>query len=122
MSKQEFITQMQQNHRQLKRSVLRLGLSAGTCLMLGALADSAKDRGLLANVGFDVGKLFLGLCLAVTGIFVVQIILVTNRMIKCPHCGKPQDGIHGHIVIATGCCGFCGEQFFDQPTTVLEKG
>jgi hypothetical protein len=98
-----------------------LGLGIGTCLLLGALADYAREHRLLGGNLPDVSRIFGWCCIALIVILGVQVALAGSRSVKCPHCKKVQDRIHGHIAIATGYCGYCGEKIFDQTTVRVNE-
>ena len=68
----------------------------------------------VAGLSFSMSKHAVTVLSAVAG---VVIFLVGRRArdtsLRCPNCLKELSGRVGTVVIATGNCGFCGEQVFD---------
>ena len=81
-----------------------------------ALLDYAKTHDHFGGFGgVDVMKVFL--LLWAIGFFVCFGMLIVKSArcgATCPHCKKRFQPISAQITVATGFCGFCGEQVFEQ--------
>ena len=114
MNKHDFISSLQKQEQKFKRSVFCLVMACGVCLLLRAFADYAHEHALPVLMGVDLHKYIRWACFALLVSFTIPVIASCGSLIKCPHCKKLLDGIHGHIAVATGCCGYCGERVFEQ--------
>jgi hypothetical protein len=81
-----------------------------------ALLDYAKTHEYLGWSGnVDVVKLFLALwAIAFFLLFGMLIVKSARCGATCPHCRKRLQAISAQITVATGYCGYCGEQIFEQ--------
>ena len=117
ISKQEFISKIRERDRNASRAALTLGILLGLfCIGMAGL-DYAKTRNYLGWAGdVDIGKVMLALWMIACVLVVIRLIVVTSgkRGVSCPHCKRQLQSIPAQITVATGFCGSCGEQIFEQ--------
>jgi len=114
MTKQEFVKRVQTSERKFRRCLIAGVATLGVCMMAAATTDSLKEHGVLTPAtSLILGKLLGGAGL-VALFFCLVIGLATASGEKCVKCGKRLQGIAARIAVATGNCGYCGEQAFDE--------
>ena len=116
-TKEVFISKLRDRDRLLNKLALVLGILLVALLFGVAVLDFAKVHGDLAWSGdVSVMKLFLILWMIAVVAVVIRVVIVNNGRhgVICPHCKKRLQAIPAQITVATGFCGFCGEQIFEQ--------
>jgi hypothetical protein len=116
-TKEVFISKLRDRDRLLNKLALVLGILLVALLFGVAGLDFAGIHGFLAWSGdVSVMKLFLILWMIAVVAVVIRVVIVNNGRhgVFCPHCKKRLQAISAQITVATGFCGFCGEQIFEQ--------
>ncbi|NOS72227.1 MAG: hypothetical protein HOP33_20170 [Verrucomicrobia bacterium] len=116
-TKQEFIAKLRERDRISSRTALAFGILLVAAPLGMALIDFARTRGYLGWSGnVDVMKVFLVIwVIAFFVVFIGMLVVSVGRYgVYCPHCKKQLSAISAEITIATGFCGLCGEQVFEQ--------
>jgi hypothetical protein len=111
MTKQEFVLQLRSRDRQY---VIRGWIAL--LLIVTGLGAAAFLEHLAFHEGLN--KVCYGLLAGLLLIGTVALICWGEpRGVPCPHCRKRLFGVVAQIAVATGNCGFCGEEVFEQPVS-----
>jgi len=124
ITKQDFISKIHERDRLSSRAALALGILMVTAVFGMSLLDYAKTHGHLGWAGnVNVMKVCSVLWIVAFFSVVVGLIVVNvgRRGVFCPHCKKQLQSIPAQITVATGFCGFCGEQVFELPFRHTEQ-
>ena len=116
ITKQEFVFKIRERDRRSKRAALVMIILLVVAPLGIGVIDYAKTHHHLDWSGnVDVMKVYLVLWL-ITFIpaFIWMIVLGVRDAVTCPHCKRQFQPITAQITVATGFCGFCGEQVFEQ--------
>ncbi len=110
MTKAEGIRRLQVGERVLRRSVAA-GLTAlGLSILAGAVIGSHDAQ----EIFVAIGVVLMMLCMVIGGI--------TNSRVRCAKCGRQLQAIPAQIAVATGHCGYCGEEAFENVKDENLKG
>lgn len=123
-TKHEFIAKCRERDRLSSRAAVVLGILLVAAPLGMALIDFARTRGYLGWSGnVDVMKVFLVLWMIAFFVVVMRMIVVSvgRYGVSCPHCKRHLQAIPAQITVATGFCGFCGEQVFEQTFKKAEQ-
>lgn len=93
--------------------VVLIPFAAIAAAIPGLPADDSARLPFTPRIVFSLAGVIIGIALTVW-------IGVRNRRLqrayeqRCPHCGKAYAGLNGMIVLASGRCGYCGQQIIDD--------
>lgn len=116
MNKQEFISRVRSDESKLGRIIFLWIGGTGLWIAFVAIADYATNGN---NHDARIGSSGLSgvvtiICAVWFLVFMLCAVAAGLKQIKCPHCQRYMNSIPGQIAVATGFCGYCGEQIFEQ--------
>lgn len=117
ITKQELIVAIQKKEKLSLRAAAALGIIIVAGLFGMALVDYARTRGYLDWCGNVNAMTVFGVTwMLAFGVFFIWMLFLDLKCqgASCPHCKKRFQAISAQITVATGFCGFCGEQVFEQ--------
>jgi len=112
MTRHDFIKLVKNDQRAQWRQVFCfVSVIAGFCLLETFLAKKWEE-----NLQLNQPYLWILIGIALIAVVVViGVLRIGNKfLLKCRHCQKCLGGISSQTVIASGRCGFCGEQIIDK--------
>lgn len=116
-TKQELIAGIRKKEKASQRAAAAMGIILVAGLFGMALVDYARTHGYLNWCGNVNAMTVFGVAWMISlGVVFVGMLALDLKCpgATCPHCKKRFQAISGQITVATGFCGFCGEQVFEQ--------
>jgi len=117
ITKQELIAAIRKKEKSSQRAAAVMAVILVAGLFGMALVDYARTHGYL-DWGGNINALsaFGTAWMISLGVVFVWMLALDLKCqgAACPHCKKRLQAISAQITVATGFCGFCGEQVFEQ--------